>query len=46
MPRKRFSRDQIVVRLRQIEVAVSRGKKPSAACSPSIMPLEPRTAMQ
>ena len=32
MPRKRFSAEQIVVLLRQIEVLVSQGKTPAVAC--------------
>ena len=35
MPRKRFSAEQIVVLLRQIEVLVSQGKTPAVACSRS-----------
>ena len=32
MPKKRFSAEQIVVVLRQIEVLLSQGKSPSVAC--------------
>jgi hypothetical protein len=32
MPKKRFSADQIVVVLRQIEVLMSQGKTPVVAC--------------
>ena len=32
MPRKRFSAEQIVVLLRQIEVLMSQGKTPPVAC--------------
>jgi putative transposase len=32
MPRKRFSAEQIVVLLRQIEVLMSQGKTPAVAC--------------
>jgi putative transposase len=32
MPRQRFSAEQIVVLLRQIEILVSQGKTPAVAC--------------
>ncbi|MCP1997835.1 hypothetical protein J2S34_003344 [Nitrobacter winogradskyi] len=32
MPKKRFSAEQIVVVLRQIEVLISQGKTPALAC--------------
>jgi hypothetical protein len=32
MPKKRFSAEQIVVVLRQIEVLISQGKTPAVAC--------------
>lgn len=32
MPKKRFSAEQIVVVLRQIEVLMSQGKTPAVAC--------------
>jgi hypothetical protein len=32
MPKKRFSAEQIVVVLRQIEVLMSQGKSPPVAC--------------
>ena len=35
MPKKRFSAEQIVVVLRQIEVLLSQGKSPPVACRES-----------
>jgi putative transposase len=32
MPRKRFSAEQIIVLLRQIEVLMSQGETPAVAC--------------